>query len=264
MIHKMFYFLLMCSVPSIYAQTTSGMTGLLNIPSADTNKDGDFMIGGNFLPQAITPEAFSYNSGNYYINATFLPFIEVAYTLTFLKVFDGSFNQDRSISTKIKILNENDNTPSLAVGINDIISTGMTTLFKFRQKSEYNIKNHSNQYYRSMYITGTKKFDVNNFNVEATFGWYTTFMFSGNSLDGIFGGIRAKSKDWKSLEFIAEYDSQNINIGASLNIFNGFKLHALLYQQEYITAGLQYKFSLFAKNEVSVNKKVELTEGIKM
>ena len=64
------------------AQRSLGVSGLLNIPSADMQEDGTFMAGGNYLPQEMLPQEWGYNSGNYFVNLTFLPFMEVAYRCT--------------------------------------------------------------------------------------------------------------------------------------------------------------------------------------
>ena len=58
------------------AQRSLGVSGLLNIPSADMQEDGTFMAGGNYLPQEMLPQEWGYNSGNYFVNLTFLPFME--------------------------------------------------------------------------------------------------------------------------------------------------------------------------------------------
>lgn len=68
------------------AQRSLGTSGLLNIPSADMQEDGTFMAGGNYLPEEMLPREWGYNSGNYFVNLTFLPFMEVAYRCTLLKV----------------------------------------------------------------------------------------------------------------------------------------------------------------------------------
>jgi hypothetical protein len=60
-----------------FSQSIEGATGLLKIPSAEMQKDGTFILGGNYLPDAITPEPFNYNTGNYYFNITFLPFLNL-------------------------------------------------------------------------------------------------------------------------------------------------------------------------------------------
>ena len=74
------------------AQYSMGTTGLMNIPTADMQPDGIFMAGGNFMPSAILPPEWNYHSGNYFLNMTFLPFLEVAYRCTLLKTGDAHGN----------------------------------------------------------------------------------------------------------------------------------------------------------------------------
>ena len=64
------------------AQSTLGVTGLLNSPSAEMAADGTVRIGANFLNDRLTPATFDYHTFNYYLNVTFLPFLEVALTST--------------------------------------------------------------------------------------------------------------------------------------------------------------------------------------
>lgn len=49
----------------IKAQYTMGTTGMMNIPTAEMQQTGTFMIGGNYLPEELNP--FKYNSGNYFV-----------------------------------------------------------------------------------------------------------------------------------------------------------------------------------------------------
>ena len=89
------------------AQLTLGTTGLLNSPSAEMQPDGTVMLGGNFLHDKITPDGFPYDTYNYFLNITFLPFLEVAYVCTLFKATDtfvpekkGRFvNQDSSFTS---------------------------------------------------------------------------------------------------------------------------------------------------------------------
>ena len=43
----------------IKAQYTMGTTGMMNIPTAEMQQTGTFMIGGNYLPEELNP--FKYN-----------------------------------------------------------------------------------------------------------------------------------------------------------------------------------------------------------
>ena len=99
--------LLLCGLFSLSAQYSMGTTGLLNIPTADMQPDGTVMVGGNYMPQEMLPEGWNYNSGNYFANVTFFPWLELAYRCTLLRMGhkkDGKWNQDRSVSVRLRPL----------------------------------------------------------------------------------------------------------------------------------------------------------------
>ena len=81
---RLYSIMLVLCILVVYAQAqrSMGTTGQLNIPTADMQPDGTFIAGGNFMPQEMMPEAWDYSTGNYFVNMTFLPFLEVAYRCT--------------------------------------------------------------------------------------------------------------------------------------------------------------------------------------
>lgn len=81
----------------VQAQYSMGNTGLLNIPTADMQKAGTFMGGGNYLPNGMTP--FNFNTGNYFVNITFLSFLELSYRCTLLKPPGMTVRKDISSKT---------------------------------------------------------------------------------------------------------------------------------------------------------------------
>lgn len=69
------------------AQFTNGVTGLLHMPNAEMQKDGTFVIGGNFLNKKNMPNDnwWGYDTYNYFINITFLSRLEVSYICTLVQ-----------------------------------------------------------------------------------------------------------------------------------------------------------------------------------
>ena len=134
---KTFYIIIVISfifILPIQSQYTFGTTGLLHMPTADMQKDKTFMFGGSYMNKDATPPLWHYNTFNYYINITFLPWLEVAYTLTLNKGEDrsdgywpeqtwGKFvNQDRSFHARFRVWKEGwwkDWTPQIVLGAND-------------------------------------------------------------------------------------------------------------------------------------------------
>lgn len=93
------------------AQLTLGTTGLLNSPSADMQPDKMVMLGGNFLHDRITPNGFPYNTYNYFLNITFLPFLRgrlhvspcSRLPISLCREKKGRFvNQDRAFSVRLR------------------------------------------------------------------------------------------------------------------------------------------------------------------
>lgn len=116
----------------VQAQYSMGNTGLLNIPTADMQKAGTFMGGGNYLPNGMTP--FNFNTGNYFVNITFLSFLELSYRCTLLKTtrYDGKkgyFQQDRSLSARIRPIEEGKYHPAIVIGTNDPFKDTGTNYF---------------------------------------------------------------------------------------------------------------------------------------
>ena len=60
---------------TVISQINYGTTGLMNMPTADMQRDKTFMAGGNWLNHHATVPRWWYDTWNYYINITFLPLI---------------------------------------------------------------------------------------------------------------------------------------------------------------------------------------------
>ncbi len=214
---KMKYFiLLLFAVVAFksYAQPTAGTTGLLNIPSAEMQDDGTFMAGANYLPTAMTPETWDYNTGNYYINITFLPFLEVSYRMTLLKnpTYDEYREQDRSFSARLRLLKEKKYLPAFVVGGNDLYTS---------------TSSGGNQYFGNIYAVSTKHIELNNQLVGFTLG-YAPDIDRNKTATGIFGGISYAPSQKLPLQMYAEYDTKAFNVGASGIFFKHLKLYVLL------------------------------------
>ncbi len=111
----------------IQAQYMLGTTGMMNIPTADRQKPGTVMLGGNYLPKQMMPARFDYNTGNYFVSISFFSFLELAYRETLIK---GDYisskpkynQQDRSYSIRLCVWKEGKFLPGIALGANDPIA----------------------------------------------------------------------------------------------------------------------------------------------
>jgi Exopolysaccharide biosynthesis protein YbjH len=228
-------FLLLFSL-SAKGQYSMGTTGLLNIPSADMQADGTFMAGANYLPKELLPEAWGYNSGNYFVNLTFLPFMEVAYRCTFLREefkAGNKLQQDRSVSVRLRPLKEGKWWPSVVVGSNDAFTSGELNPFK---------ESGGNRFFSSVYVVGTKHVVFYDHDIGVTVGGHVPFR-QASEKKGFFGGISYSPAFLKPLSLMAEYDSKVVNVGLSARLFHHFSLHAFSYDFKTISGGIRYELT---------------------
>ena len=102
------FLLFFVMIGAVHAQFTYGTTGLLNMPTADMQRDKTFMFGGGFLEKHATPARWTYNTFNYYLDITIFPWLEVSYICTLHKAMEvrvsGFLPRMGSLSTKTVIL----------------------------------------------------------------------------------------------------------------------------------------------------------------
>ena len=205
-------------------QTIYGTNGLLSIPSAEMKADGTFIMGGNLLP-AINQPSWGYNTGNYYFNLTFLPFLEVAYVCTLLKIANsGHFtNQDRAVSIRLQLFREKRYMPSITFGFHDL----------------YSSVENGNQYFRATYLVLTKHFGVCRAKLGLTFGFCPN-MRKYSPLRGPFGGLSLTPTRFDSISLLAEYDGNGINLGARLLLFKHLYLFSMVQHLKFFTGGVAF------------------------
>lgn len=224
----------------LHAQHSMGVGGLLNIPSADMQADGTFMLGVNYLPEQMLPDFWDYNSGNYFLDMTFLPFLEMCYRCTLMKLKTGKWNQDRSVSLRLRPLKEGKYWPSVVIGSNDALTTGhLNTL------SEVG----GNRYFSSVYGVATKHFLPGGHDLGCTFGWNIPFR-KDTPREGVFVGLSYSPAFFRLLSLMAEYDGNALNIGGSVRLFNHFTVHVFCYDLETVSCGVRYELVLLKKKGV--------------
>lgn len=221
--------MLLLMFSSIKAQFTYGTTGLMHMPTADMQQDKTFMGGGGFLNKYATPDRWSYNTWNYYINITFFPWLEVAYTCTIFDEMRGTIhmmNQDRNFSGRLRLWKEGwwkDWTPQIVIGGNDVLhgSDRGGDIGSFEGASIY-----GNTFYQRYYIAATKHLSWN-----GNWGIHAAYVYSkriGHQFNGTAIGIDYQfalpetsflNKAVNGLNLMAEYDSKFVNIGAKYTLW---------------------------------------------
>lgn len=220
-------------------QFNMGTSGLLTVPSADMQQDGTFMMGGNYLPSAMLPNDFDLNTGNYFLNLTFLPFMEIGYRCTLSKS-GGKFvnwQQDRAVSIRLRALKEKKFIPSVVLGSNDAFTTNALNLFD---------KKKANRLFGSIYGVLTKNIPMGSHVLGFTAGYYFP-VYDDSPNKGFFGGIRYTPGFFPQLSVMADYDGHRISAGASLFMFRHFRIHAMAFHLQEVSAGIRYEFILISK-----------------
>lgn len=220
-----------------------GTTGLIAMPTPTLMADGTIMAGGNYLPGEFFNESAVWredlglvNSGNYYFNATFLPFWEVQLRFTLMKLpkgdYKGKWNQDRSFSTKFRVIKEKGlYRPSVAVGMEDVT---------------FDWPLGRNNYFTRGYVSVAKHWDVKVGMLGTT---ANIVVARGRKVLPQVGVQFAPSvlfgQPVRGLSAMAEYDGRGFNAGARWLLFNHVSLMAATYHFNSVTAGVACYIDLY-------------------
>lgn len=98
-------------------RTNLATVGLIEMPSARFGPDGELTAGASFLRK----------TQHYNLGFQVLPWLEASFRYSGLQNFDPNYPvyYDRSFGLKARLWNESSFMPTLAVGVNDIVGTGI-------------------------------------------------------------------------------------------------------------------------------------------
>jgi len=214
-----------------YSQPTDGATGLMKTPTAEMQIDGTFIIGANYLPDAMTSyKDFDYNTGNYFFNLTFLPFLEFTYRSTLMR-WDGNRNQDRSFGFRFRGLKETKYRPAVVIGGNDLYSSSAGI---------------GSSFFNTYYLVASKHLSVKKNQLGLTVGFGNGGVRKQN-LNGFFGGITYTPSICPTIRLMAEYDAEVFSAGADLLVWNHLYIYGMAYDLNYLSGGLSYR--IYFKNK---------------
>ena len=214
------------------AQSLTGVSGLLNAPSANMQKDGTFYMGANYLNRNYINKYVEgkFNCLIYYFDLTFLPFLEVNFRSTReLNNPQPGHTVDRMFSGRLQVLKERKYRPSIVIGGNDVLTTA----------------SEGNQYFSAAYIVATKNIDLKKNQLGATLG-YAYPLFRNNQFSGIFGGLSFSPFFFRQFSIMAEFDSRNFNVGGSVLFFKHLYVFALLQGMNCVSGGITFKMQVFS------------------
>ena len=246
-----------------YGQFADCSTGLLQMPTAEMQDDGTFMLTTNYLNKHSLPTThWGYNTFQYGIYISLWKRIEIGYVCT---IFNGAWdpkpeeekgeywtimrNEDRHFTGRVMLVRENDFgwnwLPSLVVGVSDPFtgSGGDYTNIEGTSGS-------GNGYFNRYFIVMAKHFDTSWGKVGAHVD-YQKNLRTDYPINGPCTGL-----DWTpvwiqnkgildNLRLILEYDSRSVNIGFIASIIqNHFEGMFELQNFQWINFGLRYKLRL--------------------
>ena len=234
------------------------------------------MFGGSRLSKHATPYRWNYDTYNYYVNITFFPWLEVAYTCTFFDEMASPtvhmMNQDRNFSARLRAWKEGwwkAWTPQIVLGVNDGTSAGGGDYLNA------GVSGSGNGYYSRYYVAVTKHVA---FERVGTLGVHATYLYNkrtDNPLDAPAVGLdfrwgtdgttlpkrllngltlmaeaypgngRGAAKDPEAERGLAvgRYD---LNIGGRYSFWKErVNLYGHLYGCRYPSVGVQFKVVLF-------------------
>ena len=242
------------------AQFADCSTGLLQMPTADMQDDGTFMITNNFLNQHATAETWNYDTFQYGLYVSFWGRMEVGYVCT---IFNGAWdpnpnktwrreimrNQDRHFVGRVCLLREGEFglkwMPALVVGVSDPVTGSGGDYIK-----EGGMSMRGNGYFNRNYVVLTKHFSTS----WGQFGLHAGYQYNQREdypINGPCAGLNwrpvwlQQKGIFDYLDVIAEYDSRTPNLGFVASIWdNRFEAMFELQNFNWINFGLRYKLRI--------------------
>lgn len=201
------FLLAICLCCTVCGQYTYGTTGLLNMPTADMQRDKTFMFGGGYLEKHASTARWFYDTWNYYINITIFPWLEVSYDCTLHKAVKDDYgtetsgfwvpstygkfvNQDRNFTVRLRVWKEGwwkPWIPQIVVGGNDALHNSWESGNKFGTTAQ-----KTNGFLNRYYIAITKHFEFRN---VGKLGAHISYLYNRRSdypLNGVAVGANFK------------------------------------------------------------------------
>lgn len=204
------------------AQSLTGTSGLITIPTAEMPSDGTVSVGGGYIPEKYS----TYQDGRayvpYYASVVFLPFLEVGFRFSRSTGGGPQALGDRMLLGRLQFITEGRRWPALAVGVHD-----------FLRSSEVSTSN-----FNALYIVASK--NVERFGVIPPTSWhlgYGTDMLDarGHQFVGVFGGATIKLASYAEMMF--EYDGATFAVGPRLSVLRYLHLVAAMQNFDTFVAG---------------------------
>ena len=226
----------------VSAQSVTGTSGLIHIPSARMLEDGQLVIGAAFIPKPYFTRTYGpgrenirLNPGlNTYVTYALFPFMEVMFRYTHeLNVpvtMETRYFPDRMFGFRARLLKEKKYFPALVLGLQDASAIfGETCL--------------SCSNYSATYFVGSKNIKTGFGNFDLSIGYAFDFKeLKAKDYKGVFGGVSFTSSFYDDLSILFEHNSKGINMGLKLNLISKFNLMFGFWNLDKPTFAFNYLF----------------------
>lgn len=230
------------------AQQYNGTSGLIHVPSAEMNHEGDVRFGSHFMNKAMTPDTGfifngeKYNTFDYYLSITPYNWIELSYTCTerlISRPGDAAVvygAKDRYFSAKVQPLKEGKYYPAVAIGCNDVATT------------IYNPNNTSAQlYFTNYYLAATKHLCFSGNELGVTLAYRHYFRGYNAKWNGLVGGLTFRPSFFPQARAIVEYTGNEVQVGVDALLWRHLLIQASLKDFKYPNFGLCFQMNLLGK-----------------
>ena len=240
------------------AQFADASTGLLQMPTAEMQQDGTFMITNNFLNKHATSTRWSYHTFQYGFAVSFWGRVEIGYVCTIFNDYWQGYqsrpgvwmiNQDRHFTGRVLLLREGDGfdwMPALVFGMSDPV-TGGSEDYLTPDKVD-NVM--GNGFFNREFFALTKHFQTPWGEVGAHVGYQFNrrldYPINAPCAGVNWQPVWLQDKGiFDSLNCIAEFDSRTLNLGFVASVWdNRFEAMFELQNFQGINFGLRYKLRL--------------------
>lgn len=232
---------------ALRAQQFMGTSGLLHVPSAEINYEGDALLGIHYLDKHMTPDTGflyageKYNTFDYYVSLAPFKWIEVSYVCV-ERIHSMSqdvithWGKDRSATIKIQPWEEGRYYPAVAVGCNDFA----TSVFK-KERTDVQL------YFMNVYLAATKHFTFSGNEVGMTLAYRHYLRGYNAKWNGVVGGITFRPSFFPQGRAIVEYTGNEFLIGIDALLWRHLRLQASVKDFKYVNAGLALQVNLLGK-----------------
>ena len=224
---------------SACGQGLLGNSGGHCIPSAEMLEAGTFRCGIHYVqggtivgPTKSDSYDFPYDTGIYYLNFTAFSWLEATFSETIVanKLKDGSYyyyNQDRTLSLKLRPVSEGKYRPAIAVGAID----------------PFSICDHPT--YCTYWAAMTKH--VHSRRLHGTLGATLSYGYGAETSrmwDGVMSGLTYEPDRWQGTWLSVEYDTHGVVVGAETLLWRHLGLYVWTRDMQRVVAGARFQITL--------------------